>query len=196
MNQKRTYFPTTTAQQRRLLFEVWKDTGNRAEACRQAHVSQSTFYNWKSRFAAGGYAALEETRSHARQRPSQTPPEEEAQVLEMRRQHPAWGKRRIADELAKGNHWVPLVSPNTVKRILQDAGLWPEAETTAKKGVRHPGPDGGQPGPSSECRPLFCAGASCNRGKTAGSQRFIGAFGHRAARRGRVSADLAGPGVR
>ena len=140
MDKKRTYFPTTTAQQRRLLFEVWEETGKREEACRQAHVSQSTFYNWKSRFEAGGYAALEETRSHAPQRPYQTPPEEAAQVLEMRRQHPAWGKRRIADALAKGNNWVPLVSPNTVKRILHEAGLWPAAETTVKKGGPKPGP--------------------------------------------------------
>jgi len=53
----------------------------------------------------------------------------------MRRQHTDWGKKRIADELAKGNNWVPLVSPNTVKRILKDAGLWPEPEATAKKGA-------------------------------------------------------------
>ena len=56
----------------------------------------------------------------------------------MRREHPDWGKRRIADELAKGNNWVPLVSPNTVKRILQDAGLWPQAESGAKKGGPKP----------------------------------------------------------
>ena len=61
-------------------------------------------------------------------------------MIALRRQSPAWGKRRIADELAKGNNWVPLVSPNTVKRILQDAGLWPEAETTVKKGGPKPGP--------------------------------------------------------
>ena len=52
----------------------------------------------------------------------------------MRREHPEWGKRRITDELAQGNNWVPLVSPNTVKRILKDAGLWPQAESGAKKG--------------------------------------------------------------
>jgi hypothetical protein len=61
-------------------------------------------------------------------------------VVEMRRQYPEWGKRRIRDELAKGNNWVPLVSPNTVKRILQDADLWPEVETTAKKGGPKPRP--------------------------------------------------------
>jgi hypothetical protein len=52
----------------------------------------------------------------------------------MRQAHPDWGKRRIADELAKGNNWAPLVSPNTVKRILKDGELWPQAESEAKKG--------------------------------------------------------------
>lgn len=134
MNTKRTYFPVTTAQQRRLLFEVWEETGSREEACQRAHVSQSTFYNWKPVFEAGGYAALEETASHAPHHPKRTPAELAAQVVEMRRMHPEWGKQRIADEMAKGNNWVPLVSANTVRRILQDAGLWPEAERVAKKG--------------------------------------------------------------
>ena len=53
MNEKRTYFPRTTSQQRRLLFEVWEETGQRAEACRRAHVAVSTFYRWKPRFALG-----------------------------------------------------------------------------------------------------------------------------------------------
>jgi len=140
MNKQRTYFPPTTAQQRRLLFEIWEETGDRAEACRCAHVSQSTFYNWKPRFEAGGYAALQEPHSHARHQPSCVSPAVAEQVVELRRSHPAWGKRRIADELAKGNNWVPLVSPNTVRRIVQDAGLWPAAESAAKKGGLKPLP--------------------------------------------------------
>ena len=140
MTKKRTYFPPTTAQQRRLLFEIWEATGDREEACRRAHVAQSTFYHWKPRFETGGYEALDEPLSHAPHRPNVVSPEIEEQVIEMRRKQPEWGKRRIADELAKGNNWVPLVSPNTVKRILQDAGLWPEAESEAKKGGRKPSP--------------------------------------------------------
>ena len=137
MDKKRTYFPATTAQQRKLLFEIWEETGDREEACRRAHVSKGTFYKWKPRFEAGGYAAVEEPYSRAPKKPQQTSPEKEAKVVEMRRQYPEWGKRWIRDELAKGNNWVPLVSPNTVKRILEDAGLWPEAETTAKMGARN-----------------------------------------------------------
>ena len=140
MTTKQTYFPPTTAQQRRLLFETWEATGDRDEACRTAHVARSTFYNWKPRFEAGGYEALDEPLSHAPHHPNRVSPEIEEQVIEMRQLEPEWGKRRIADELAKGNNWVPLVSPNTVKRILQDAGLWPEAESGAKKGGRKPSP--------------------------------------------------------
>jgi hypothetical protein len=97
-----------------------------------------TFYIWKPRFEAGGYEALETTESRAPKVPYQTPPEIEAKVVVMRQAHPDWGKRRIADEMAKGNNWVPLVSPNTVKRILEDAGLWPPAESGAKKGGSKP----------------------------------------------------------
>jgi transposase len=80
---------------------------------------------------------LEEFQSHAPKNPHRKAQEVEEKVIAMRRQHTDWGKKRIADELAKGNNWVPLVSPNTVKRILKDAGLWPEPEATAKKGARN-----------------------------------------------------------
>jgi transposase len=134
MDKKRTYFPTTTAQQRRLLFEIWEETGDLEEACRRAHVSVGTFYYWRPRFEEGGYEALASLRSRAPKAPSQTDPAIAAQVVAMREAQPTWGKRRIADELTKGNNWVPLVSPNTVKRILQDAGLWHPATSGAKKG--------------------------------------------------------------
>jgi transposase len=114
MKKKRIHFPRTTAQQRRLLFQVWEETGDVREACRRAHVSERTFYNWKPRFEAGGYEALERFQSPAPKNPQRTPREVEEQVIEMRRQNQEWGKRRIADEMAKGNNWVPVVSPNTV----------------------------------------------------------------------------------
>ena len=63
----------------------------------------------------------------------QTAPEVEEQVVKLRREHPEWGKKRIADELAKANNWVPVVSPNTVRRILEDAGLWETIEAEVEK---------------------------------------------------------------
>jgi transposase len=133
MKKKQTYYRPTTAQQRRLLFETWEATGNVTKACQKAHVSRKTFYHWKERFDQQGYEGLAEPISHAPKEPHKTSSTIEQQIIELRRQHPDWGKRRLADELAKSNNWVPVVSPNTVRRILQTAGLWVEPETTGKK---------------------------------------------------------------
>jgi transposase len=134
---KHIHFPLTTAQQRRLLFETWEATGNVTLACRTAHVGRRTFYYWKPRFDAGGYAALESFASAAPKQPHRTDPSLEQQVIAMRQAHPDWGKQRIADELAKANGWIPLLSPNTVKRILIDAGL-STPQDAAKKGASPP----------------------------------------------------------
>ena len=101
-------------------------------------MARGTFYYWQPRFETGGYAAPEHCQSHAAKEPAHTAPDIEQRVIDLRRQNPRWGKRRIADELAKANRWEPLLSPNTVKRILIDAGLWTPLQATAKKGGRTP----------------------------------------------------------
>jgi len=133
MNTQRTYFRYTTVQQRKLLFETWQASGSVTGACRKARVSRGTFYHWKSRFESAGYAGLEECISHAPHRRNTKDPSVTTAVLAMRRAHPDWGKARISQEMAKANNWVPIVSPNTVRRILQDAGLWPESGAGGKK---------------------------------------------------------------
>jgi hypothetical protein len=132
---KRIHFPLTTAQQRRLLFETWQACGNVTLACRTAHVGRRTFYYWKPRFEQGGYAALEHFAPMAPKQPHRTDPTIEQQVVALRQDHPDWGKQRIADELAKANNWVPVVSPNTVKRILRSASLWSAPMAPEKKGA-------------------------------------------------------------
>lgn len=135
---KRIYYPRTTPSQRKRLFQIWEETGNLEQALKEARVSEGTFYRWKPRFEKGGYRALEAFASHAPKTPKRTAPEIQAQVIELRRTHPKWGKRRISDELAKANNWVALVSPNTVKRILKAAGLWTTPALPAKKGDSKP----------------------------------------------------------
>jgi transposase len=130
---KRIHFPLTTAQQRKLLFETWEATGNVTQACRKAHVGRGTFYHWKARFDEKGYAGLEAFKSRAPKKTNRIAEEVEQKVIALRRKNRNWGKSRIADEVAKANGWVPLVSPNTVKRILKDAGLWEAAEEGEKK---------------------------------------------------------------
>jgi len=92
------------------------------------------YYYGKPRFRAGGYAALAQCANCAPKHPPRVAPETERQVIALRREHPAWGKQCLADELAKANGWVPLVSPNTIKRILRDAGFWSEPTPAEKRG--------------------------------------------------------------
>jgi transposase len=145
----RTHFPHTTPSQRRLLFATWEATGDVAEACRVAHMGRRTFYYWKPRFEAGGYPALERFASRAPRRPRRTAPAVEERVVALRRAQPGWGRRRLADELARANGWVPLVSPGTVRRILREAGLWPAPASPAERG----GPAAPTGRPMSRARP-------------------------------------------
>lgn len=139
-----TYFPRTTAQQRSLLFATWEATGSVKQACQKARVGKNVFYRWKPRFETGGYGALEVPQSHAPKHPRKIPPDVSKRVIAMKRAHPAWGKRRIADELAKRQSWVRVVSPNTVTRILKDVNLWPAPKHPEKKSSR-PGSDSRTP---------------------------------------------------
>jgi transposase InsO family protein/transposase len=107
------------------LFETWQATGSVVASCHKAHVGRGTFYRWKARFEAAGYAGLEQ---YAAKGPAKgygrTPAAVEKKVIELHAAHEDWGKQRLADEIAKGNNWVAQVSPNTVRRILTDDGSW------------------------------------------------------------------------
>ena len=103
-------------------------------ACRKAQVGRGTFYDWKPRFTQKGYAGLE-TYEKAGVSPGtgRIAEEIEAKVLEMHGAHAEWGKRRMGDEMAKANNGVPLISPNSIRRILLEAGMWKPEENRVKK---------------------------------------------------------------
>jgi transposase len=134
MNPKRTYYGYTTYQQRKMLFEIWEETGKISLACQKAHVSRGLFYYWKARFDERGYAGLEEYESREAHKLNKKDESIEQKVIEIKKDHADWGKRRIADEMAKANHWEPIISPNTVRRILETAGLWPGSGGGKKRG--------------------------------------------------------------
>lgn len=138
MKAKRVYFPPTTPAQRKLLFETWEQTGNVTAACRKAHVGRGTYYYWKLRFVQKGYAGLETyAKLGVPAGTGRVAAEIKAKVVELHRAHADWGKRRLSDEMAKANAWVPLVSPNSVRRILLEAELWKPEANKGKKVRSH-----------------------------------------------------------
>jgi transposase len=133
MSQKHPYFRFTTPQQRKLLFETWEDTNSVTKACQVAHVGRATFYYWKSRFDEYGYPGLEAFQSRAAHKLNRKSETLEQRVVAAHDTDPEWGKKRIADELAKENNWVPIITPNTVRRILQTFNRWPANPKPGRK---------------------------------------------------------------
>jgi transposase-like protein len=68
-----------------------------AEACRRAGCSRDALYGWRRALKAGGEAGLRPTPRRGKPLLKlRVPPEVEARVLELTRQHPEWGKQRLA----------------------------------------------------------------------------------------------------
>jgi transposase len=154
---KRAYFRPTTADQRKVLFDVYEQTDSPRKACAAAHVGIATFYHWRPRFLVGGYAALEEPRSHAPHTfPHQLASSLVSEVVAAKEEHGDWGRRRIADELRKSHGWQAVVSASEVQRILTEAGLW-RVVARDPKGVRPSstprGPSKRSTSTSVSCRP-------------------------------------------
>jgi transposase len=132
---KRPYYRPTTADQRKRLFAVYEQTHSVRQAVAAAHVGSGTYYYWRQRFEQDGYPSLEQPRSHrphtlARQLAEAVRQE----VLAAKREHPEWGRQRIADELRKAHGWQAVVSPSEVRRMLVEAGLWRPVASAPKGG--------------------------------------------------------------
>ena len=105
---------------------------NRRELCRRFRISPSTGYALLARHASEGRAALVPRSRRPHASPTRTPSQLEQAVLALRREHPAWGGRKIARRLRdQGCGEVP--APSTVTSILHRHGLiTPEASYAAQ----------------------------------------------------------------
>jgi transposase InsO family protein len=92
-----------------------------SELCRRFGVSRSNGYKWRGRYRAEGPAGLSERSRRPHHSPSRTTGELEAEVLAVRRAHPAWGGRKIRKVLERGGLEAP--SASTITDILRRAGM-------------------------------------------------------------------------
>ena len=71
------------------------------EVAWQLGVSRQSVHAWLARYAESGLAGLEDRSHQPFVCPHQMPPAVEAELCELRRQHPGWGPARLAYLLAK-----------------------------------------------------------------------------------------------
>jgi hypothetical protein len=103
--------------QRLRLFRRAEELGNVSEACREAGIARSLYYQLRDRFRKYGADGLDP--KHRRGRPGRPPALDsglERRILAEALAQPAWGPQRISDQLAlRGIH----VAPSTVYRALK-----------------------------------------------------------------------------
>jgi transposase InsO family protein len=101
---------------------------NIAELCRRFGISRKTGYKWLGRYRQDPEGSLQD-RSHRPRRLHQpTEPQVEAQVLQVRQEHSAWGGRKIRRRLQdQGQPRVPAAS--TITSILRRHGQIDPAES-------------------------------------------------------------------
>jgi transposase InsO family protein len=102
------------------------------EVAAQVGVSRQSVHAWVGRYLSEGVGGLTDRSSRPRSCPHQAPELVEQVVIELRREHPRWGAKRIRLELLRrGAPWRPDVrlaesevpSTSTINRILRRHGL-------------------------------------------------------------------------
>ena len=92
------------------------------EVAAQFGVSRQSVHAWLRRYEVHGLEGLANRSHKPKSMPHQMPAHVEAAVLELRREHRAWGPRRLVYELlARGV--APVPSETGVYRALKRAGL-------------------------------------------------------------------------
>jgi transposase InsO family protein len=96
----------------------WKVT----EVAARLGVSRQSVHAWIARYEQGGLAALADRSHRPSACPHQISAEVEAQICELRREHPGWGPRRIEHQLAKRGV-EPVPGRSSIYRCLKRHGL-------------------------------------------------------------------------
>jgi transposase InsO family protein len=104
-----------------VLLEAERTGMSVTEVCRRFGISRQTYYRYRNRYLAEGLEGLEDRSRRPLVPAHQIPSELEAEIVEMRKDHPRWGARRIRTELLRDGIDPPVVS--TIHQVLRRNGL-------------------------------------------------------------------------
>jgi len=122
--ERRKYWRCTTFLQRKLVIETYLDTHNISESCRKAGVAINTFRRWYPRYLEDGLKGIKKSKSHINKHLGRISEKYKNEIIELKRNHPQWGRRTIASVICNKNNSKKIISPSGVQKVLEKAGLW------------------------------------------------------------------------
>ena len=94
-----------------------------AELCRIYEISRETGYKWVKRYQEQSWKGLEDLSRAPQRHPNQTTPELEERILDLRREHPRWGARKLQAYLEQKYSRIKWPAASTMGDLLQREGL-------------------------------------------------------------------------
>lgn len=96
---------------------------NKSELCHRFRISRPTGDKWIERFEAQGKAGLADRSRRPHRTPKRTAVTVEQAIVNLRRQHPAWGARTLRARLQAMGHTDLPASVSTIQAILERYAL-------------------------------------------------------------------------
>jgi transposase InsO family protein/transposase-like protein len=103
------------AYERLRVLQLAEELGNVSDACRQAEMDRTSFYEWRRRYREHGLEGLKDLPPVHKSHPQTTPQQVVQRLISVALEHPDWGCATMADFLEKEN--LEISSP-TVQNIL------------------------------------------------------------------------------
>jgi transposase InsO family protein len=111
-----------------------------AELCREAGISRKTGFKWLNRFRHLGGPGLCELSRRPRHSPKRTAQHWLSAIVQLRRQHPHWGGKKIFAKLRRQHPRARLPKVRTITKWLQQLKLVRRRRTWARRGPLLPRP--------------------------------------------------------
>jgi len=113
----------STMDQRRQFIEQWLRERNAAAVAKRHGISLKTAWKWIGRFREDGGRGLEERSRRPVTSPHATDARVAAALVELRREHPTWGAKKLVARLSAVSPQLRLPAVSTASDILDRAGL-------------------------------------------------------------------------
>src|SRR5690349_21093406 len=99
---------------RRIDLQVLAKEGSVVELAQQYGVSRKTIYKWLSRYDSKGLSGLVDESRRPKRSPMKTSAELALEIVQVRKEHPRWGPKKIVAIMAKRHPGMTVPSVVTV----------------------------------------------------------------------------------